>query len=180
VWEYCVATAACCPILHHRGNRPAPRSCSPGQPRWTLKAQRLIAAITFRKNDFGGLACSTTVTVVQPSARRQRCPCWIILRSTLHRMAGEIPPSGELGDIPGADAGGDQQLSPPLAQFDFYIAGAARNTRPQHRLPPSSFADEKRIEPLAEAIIKRSMRQGYISAALLARFDATHLPAPAV
>ena len=82
----------------------------------------------------------------------------------------EIPTEVSWANIPGADAVEINTFS-ALAQFDFYMQVQQHYTA--HNTSATVEFREHEIEPLAEAIHRAiDEGQGYISAALLARFDA--------
>ena len=89
-----------------------------------------------------------------------RCTEWLV----------EIPTEVSWANLPGADQVEIGQFS-ALAQFDFYMQVQRHYTT--HNTSATVEFREHEIEPLADAI-HRAMEngEGYISAALLARFDA--------
>lgn len=89
-----------------------------------------------------------------------RCTEWLV----------EIPTEVSWANIPGADAVEINNFS-ALAQFDFYMQVQSFYTA--HNTSATVEFRENEIEPLAKAIHRAiDEDQGYISAALLARFDA--------
>jgi ribonucleotide reductase class II len=89
-----------------------------------------------------------------------RCTEWLV----------EIPTEVSWANLPGADVVEINNFS-ALAQFDFYMQVQQHYTA--HNTSATVEFREHEIEPLAEAIHRAiDEGQGYISAALLARFDA--------
>ena len=89
-----------------------------------------------------------------------RCTEWLV----------EIPTEVSWANIPGADAVEINNFS-AMAQFDFYMQVQQHYTA--HNTSATVEFREHEIEPLADAIHQAiDNGQGYISAALLARFDA--------
>jgi ribonucleotide reductase class II len=82
----------------------------------------------------------------------------------------EIPTEVSWANLPGADAVDINGFS-AMAQFDFYMQVQRHYTA--HNTSATIEFRENEIEPLAEAIhASIGEGKGYISAALLARFDA--------
>ena len=82
----------------------------------------------------------------------------------------EIPTEVSWANLPGADAVDINAFS-AMAQFDFYMQVQSHYTA--HNTSATIEFRENEIEPLAEALHQTIERgEGYISAALLARFDA--------
>ena len=137
------------------------------------KAQRFIRRITFRKDDPVALACIDYGYTVVPSQSDKdeqgrllddpfdpRCTEWLV----------EIPTEVNWANLPGADQIDISRLS-ALAQFDFYMQVQTHYTA--HNTSATIEYREDEIEPLAQAIYEGVQKDcGYISAALLARFDA--------
>jgi len=137
------------------------------------KSQRFIRRVTFRKNDPVALACIDYGYSVVPSQSDKdeegklldnpfdpRCTEWLV----------EIPYSTSWADIPGCD---DVDISAitAAAQFDFYMQVQKFYTT--HNTSATIEYRENEIEPLSDLIFKSIESDGgYISAALLARFDA--------
>ena len=137
------------------------------------KAQRFIRRVTFRKNDPVALACLDYGYSVVPSQSDKddegklldnpfdpRCTEWLV----------EIPYSTSWADIPGCD---DVDISAitAAAQFDFYMQVQKFYTA--HNTSATIEYRENEIEELSDLIYKSIESDGgYISAALLARFDA--------
>jgi ribonucleotide reductase, class II len=136
------------------------------------KAQRFIRRITFRKDDPVALACIAYGYSVIPSQSDKdeqgnllsdpfdpRCTEWLV----------ELPVAVDWADIPGADEVAIEKFS-ALAQFDFYMQVQKHYTA--HNTSATIELREGEIEPLAERIFAAiDQDEGYISAALLARFD---------
>jgi ribonucleotide reductase class II len=140
------------------------------------KAQRFIRRITFRKNDPVALACLDYGYTIVPSQSDKdengrllddpfdpRCTEWLV----------EIPTEVPWANLPGADEVDLSQIS-ALAQFDFYMQVQTHYTT--HNTSATIEFREEEIEPLASAIHEAIQSDcGYISAALLARFDANEI-----
>ncbi len=175
VWNYCDRHGLCrpnrCTTVQPAGTKSLLTGASPG---WhPPKAQRFIRRITFRKNDPVALACMDYGYTIVPSQSDKdengrllddpfepRCTEWLV----------EIPTEVSWANIPGADAVEINNFS-ALAQFDFYMQVQKHYTA--HNTSATVEFRENEIEPLAEAIHKAiDEGEGYISAALLARFDA--------
>jgi ribonucleotide reductase class II len=89
-----------------------------------------------------------------------RCTEWLV----------EIPVEVPWANLPGADEIEIEKFS-ALAQFDFYMQVQQHYTA--HNTSATIELNEDEIEPLAQAIYRAiAQDQGYISAALLARFNA--------
>ncbi|KPQ36757.1 MAG: adenosylcobalamine-dependent ribonucleoside-diphosphate reductase NrdJ [Phormidesmis priestleyi Ana] len=174
VWEYCDRHGI------HRPNR-----CTTVQPAGTKslltgassgwhppKAQRFIRRITFRKDDPVALACIDYGYSVIPSQADKdekgnllndpfdpRCTEWLV----------ELPVEVDWANLPGADEVAIEKFS-ALAQFDFYMQVQKHYTA--HNTSATVELREHEVEPLAERIYAAIENdEGYISAALLARFD---------
>ncbi|MBD2422923.1 ribonucleoside-triphosphate reductase, adenosylcobalamin-dependent [Cyanobium sp. FACHB-13342] len=175
VWDYCdrhgLRRPNRCTTVQPAGTKSLLTGASPG---WhPPKAQRFIRRITFRKNDPVALACMDYGYTIVPSqsdkddqgrllddAFDPRCTEWLV----------EIPTEVSWANIPGADQVEINNFS-ALAQFDFYMQVQKHYTA--HNTSATVEFREHEIEPLAEAIHKAiDQGEGYISAALLARFDA--------
>jgi len=175
VWEYCdrhgIRRPNRCTTVQPAGTKSLLTGASPG---WhPPKAQRFIRRITFRKNDPVALACMDYGYTIVPSQSDKdvngrllddpfdpRCTEWLV----------EIPTEVSWANLPGADAVEINEFS-ALAQFDFYMQVQRHYTA--HNTSATVEFREHEIEALADAI-HRSIDNGdgYISAALLARFDA--------
>lgn len=137
------------------------------------KAQRFIRRITFRKDDPVALACLDMGYSAVPSQSDKdengklldtiadpRCTEWLI----------EIPTEVTWANLPGADEIDISKFS-ALAQFDFYMQVQKYYTT--FNTSATIEYREHEIEPLANRIYDAIQNdEGYISAALLARFDA--------
>ncbi len=175
VWEYCdrhgLRRPNRCTTVQPAGTKSLLTGASPG---WhPPKAQRFIRRITFRKNDPVALACMDYGYTIVPSQSDKdeqgrllddpfdpRCTEWLV----------EIPTEVSWANIPGADAVEINNFS-AMAQFDFYMQVQQHYTA--HNTSATVEFREHEIEPLANAIHQAiEQGEGYISAALLARFDA--------
>lgn len=175
VWEYCdrhgIRRPNRCTTVQPAGTKSLLTGASPG---WhPPKAQRFIRRITFRKNDPVALACLDYGYSIVPSQSDKdeqgrllddpfdpRCSEWLV----------EIPTEVSWANLPGADAVEINNFS-AMAQFDFYMQVQHHYTA--HNTSATVEFREHEIEPLADAIHRAiDEGQGYISAALLARFDA--------
>ena len=175
VWEYCdrhgIRRPNRCTTVQPAGTKSLLTGASPG---WhPPKAQRFIRRITFRKNDPVALACMDFGYTIVPSQSDKdeqgrllddpfdpRCTEWLV----------EIPTEVSWANIPGADAVEINTFS-ALAQFDFYMQVQKHYTA--HNTSATVEFREHEIEGLADAIHRAiDNGEGYISAALLARFDA--------
>jgi ribonucleotide reductase class II len=175
VWEYCdrhgIRRPNRCTTVQPAGTKSLLTGASPG---WhPPKAQRFIRRITFRKNDPVALACLDYGYTIVPSQSDKddqgrllddpfdpRCGEWLV----------EIPTEVSWANLPGADTVEINNFS-ALAQFDFYMQVQKHYTA--HNTSATVEFRENEIEPLADAIHQAiEQEDGYISAALLARFDA--------
>jgi ribonucleotide reductase class II len=175
VWDYCdrhgIRRPNRCTTVQPAGTKSLLTGASPG---WhPPKAQRFIRRITFRKNDPVALACMDYGYTVVPSQSDKdeqgrllddpfdpRCTEWLV----------EIPTEVSWANVPGADRVEINTFS-ALAQFDFYMQVQKHYTA--HNTSATIEFREHEIEALAEAIHRAiDNGEGYISAALLARFDA--------
>jgi len=175
VWDYCdrhgLRRPNRCTTVQPAGTKSLLTGASPG---WhPPKAQRFIRRITFRKNDPVALACMDYGYTIVPSqsdkdeqgrllddAFDPRCTEWLV----------EIPTEVSWANIPGADAVEINNFS-ALAQFDFYMQVQKYYTA--HNTSATVEFRENEIEGLTDAIFQAiDGGEGYISAALLARFDA--------
>ena len=175
VWDYCdrhgLRRPNRCTTVQPAGTKSLLTGAAPG---WhPPKAQRFIRRITFRKNDPVAMACMDYGYTVVPSQSDKdeqgrllddpfdpRCTEWLV----------EIPTEVSWANLPGADAVDINGFS-AMAQFDFYMQVQRHYTA--HNASATIEFREHEIEPLADAL-HQAMEQGegYISAALLARFDA--------
>ncbi len=175
VWEYCdkhnLRRPNRCTTVQPAGTKSLLTGAAPG---WhPPKAQRFIRRITFRKNDPIALACMDYGYSVVPSQSDKdengclldnpfdpRCTEWLV----------EIPTEVSWANIEGADQIDINNFS-ALAQFDFYMQVQKFYT--EHNTSATVEFRENEIEDLAKAIHNAiENNQGYISAALLARFSA--------
>lgn len=175
VWEYCdrhgLKRPNRCTTVQPAGTKSLLTGASPG---WhPPKAQRFIRRITFRKNDPVALACMDYGYTIVPSQSDKdetgnllndpfdpRCTEWLV----------EIPVEVPWANIPGADQIAIEQFS-AVAQMDFYMQVQKHYTA--HNTSATIELREDEIDALAERIYSAiENNEGYISAALLARFDA--------
>jgi intein/homing endonuclease len=174
VWAYCdkhgIKRPNRCTTVQPSGTKSLLTGASPG---WhPPKAQRFIRRITFRKNDPVAQACIDYGYSVIPSqsdkdengnllddAFDPRCTEWLI----------EIPVAVSWADIPGADAIEISKFT-ALAQMDFYMQVQKYYVR--HNTSATIELREHEVESLGTRIFEAIRDdEGYISAALLARFD---------
>ncbi|MEL6471891.1 MAG: ribonucleoside-triphosphate reductase, adenosylcobalamin-dependent [Cyanobacteria bacterium J06623_4] len=174
VWEYCdrhgIRRPNRCTTVQPAGTKSLLTGASSG---WhPPKAQRFIRRITFRKDDPVALACLDYGYAVTPSQADKdengnllddpfdsRCTEWLV----------ELPVEVDWANLPGADEVAIEQFS-ALAQFDFYMQVQRHYTA--HNTSATVELRENEIEPLAERITQAIQNdEGYVSAALLARFD---------
>ncbi len=175
VFEYCdrhnIRRPSRCTTVQPAGTKSLLTGASPG---WhPPKAQRFIRRITFRKNDPVALACMDYGYTIVPSQSDKdengklldnpfdpKCTEWLV----------EIPTEVSWANIPGADEIDINNFS-ALAQFDFYMQVQTNYT--DHNTSATIEFRENEIEGLAKALHSAiNENKGYISAALLARFDA--------
>ena len=175
VWDYCdrhgLRRPNRCTTVQPAGTKSLLTGAAPG---WhPPKAQRFIRRITFRKNDPVALACMDYGYSIVPSQSDKdeqgrllddpfdpRCTEWLV----------EIPTEVSWANLPGADQVEINNFS-AMAQFDFYMQVQQHYTA--HNTSATIEFRENEIESLAEAIhASIGEGKGYISAALLARFDA--------
>ena len=137
------------------------------------KSQRFIRRVTFRKDDPVALACIDYGYSVVPSQSDkdengklldnpfdERCTEWLV----------EIPYSTSWADIPGCDEIDISKIT-AAAQFDFYMQVQTHYTT--HNTSATIEYRQDEIEELSSLIFNSIQSdEGYISAALLARFDA--------
>ncbi|NJN86912.1 MAG: ribonucleoside-triphosphate reductase, adenosylcobalamin-dependent [Leptolyngbyaceae cyanobacterium SL_7_1] len=175
VWDYCdrhhLKRPNRCTTVQPAGTKSLLTGASPG---WhPPKAQRFIRRITFRKNDPVALACRDYGYTIVPSQSDKddqgnllndpfdpRCTEWLV----------EIPVEVPWANLPGADEIAIESFS-ALAQFDFYMQ--VQHYYTTHNTSATIELNEDEIEPLANRIHQAiANNEGYISAALLARFNA--------
>ncbi len=174
VWDYCdrygIKRPNRCTTVQPAGTKSLLTGASPG---WhPPKAQRFIRRITFRKNDPVALACLDCGYNVIPSQSDKdengnllndpfdpRCTEWLV----------ELPVEVSWANLPGADMIDISKFS-ALAQFDFYMQVQRHWTT--HNTSATIELREPEIEALGQHIYQTIQNgEGYISAALLARFD---------
>jgi len=174
VWEYCDAHGLRrpnrCTTTQPAGTKSLLTGASPG---WhPPKAQRFIRRITFRKEDPVARACMDYGYSIIPSQSDKdengqllndpfdpRCTEWLV----------EIPVSVSWADLDGADQVEISKFD-VMAQFDFYMQVQKHYTC--HNTSATLELREHEIEPLGKKIYEAIRDdEGYISAALLARFD---------
>jgi ribonucleotide reductase class II len=175
VWDYCdrhgLKRPNRCTTVQPAGTKSLLTGASPG---WhPPKAQRFIRRITFRKNDPVARACMDYGYSIVPSQSDKddegnllndpfdsRCTEWLV----------EIPVEVPWANLPGADEIAIEKFS-ALAQFDFYMQVQKHYTA--HNTSATLELYEEEIEVLGDRIYQAIQNdEGYISAALLARFDA--------
>ena len=175
VWSYCdqhgLHRPNRCTTVQPAGTKSLLTGASPG---WhPPKAQRFIRRITFRKNDPVAMACMDYGYPIVPSQSDKdeqgrllddpfdpRCTEWLV----------EIPTEVSWANLPGADQVEINRFT-ALSQFDFYMQVQKHYTA--HNTSATVEFREHEIEPLADKIYQAIENgDGYISAALLARFDA--------
>jgi ribonucleotide reductase class II len=175
VWDYCdrhgIRRPNRCTTVQPAGTKSLLTGAAPG---WhPPKAQRFIRRITFRKNDPVALACLDYGYSIVPSQSDKdeqgrllddpfdsRCTEWLV----------EIPTEVSWANLPGADQVEINNFS-AMAQFDFYMQVQQHYTA--HNTSATIEFREHEIESLSEAIHTCiGEGKGYISAALLARFEA--------
>ncbi|WP_261199790.1 ribonucleoside-triphosphate reductase, adenosylcobalamin-dependent [Laspinema olomoucense] len=174
VWDYCdrhgLRRPNRCTTVQPSGTKSLLTGASPG---WhPPKAQRFIRRITFGKNDPVALACIDYGYSVIPGQSDKdengnllndpfdpRCSEWLV----------EIPIAVSWADLPGADEIDISQFS-ALAQMDFYMNVQSHYVT--HNTSATVEVRESEIELLGTRIYEAIQNdEGYISAALLARFD---------
>lgn len=174
VWDYCdrhnLQRPNRCTTVQPAGTKSLLTGASPG---WhPPKAQRFIRRITFRKNDPVAMACIDYGYSIVPSQSDKdehgnllndpfdpRCTEWLV----------EIPVEVPWANLPGADEIAIEKFS-AAAQFDFYMQVQTHYTT--HNTSATIEFREPEIEFLGDRIYQVIQNdEGYISAALLARFD---------
>lgn len=174
VWDYCdrhnLKRPNRCTTVQPSGTKSLLTGASPG---WhPPKAQRFIRRITFRKNDPVALACIEYGYNVIPSQSDKdeqgnllndpfdpRCSEWLV----------EIPVAVSWADLPGADEIEIAQFN-AIAQMDFYMQ--VQKFYVTHNTSATIELRENEVEILGTRIWEAIRDdEGYISAALLARFD---------
>ena len=174
VWDYCdrhhLKRPNRCTTVQPAGSKSLLTGASPG---WhPPKAQRFIRRVTFRKGDPVAMACIDYGYTVVPSQSDKdedgnllndpfdpRCTEWLV----------EIPVEVPWANLPGADAIHIERFS-VSAQFDFYMQVQKHYTT--HNSSATLELREGEIGTLAGLIYAAIQDdEGYISAAILARFD---------
>ncbi len=174
VWDYCdrhgLKRPNRCTTVQPSGTKSLLTGASPG---WhPPKAQRFIRRITFRKNDPVALACIDYGYNIIPSQSDKdelgnllddpfdpRCSEWLV----------EIPVAVPWADLPGADEIEIGKFN-AIAQMDFYMQVQKFFVR--HNTSATIELREHEIDALGKQIYEAIRDdEGYISAALLARFD---------
>lgn len=175
VWDYCdrhgLRRPNRCTTVQPAGTKSLLTGAAPG---WhPPKAQRYIRRITFGKNDPVALACLEYGYSIVPSQSDKdengnllndpfdpRCTEWLV----------ELPVEVPWANLPGADQIEIEQFS-ALAQFDFYMQVQKHYTT--HNTSATIELREDEVEALGSRIFEAIWEnEGYMSAALLARFDA--------
>lgn len=174
VWDYCdrhnLRRPNRCTTVQPAGTKSLLTGASPG---WhPPKAQRFIRRVTFAKNDPVALACIDYGYNVVPSQSdkdrngnllndpfSELCSEWLV----------EIPVAVPWADLPGADEIDISKFS-ALAQMDFYLNVQENYTT--HNTSATIEVRSHEIEALGHRIYQAIQNdEGYISAALLARYD---------
>tara|TARA_B100001063_G_scaffold184026_1_gene173710 strand:+ start:2443 stop:4815 length:2373 start_codon:yes stop_codon:yes gene_type:complete len=174
VWEYCDKHGLRRPnrftTVQPAGTKSLLTGASSG---WhPPKSARFIRRITFAKNDPVALACKDYGYNVIPAQSDKddegrllddpfdpRCTEWLV----------EIPTEVSWANIPGADEVDISKFS-AAAQFDFYMNVQRHYTT--HNTSATIEFREEEIDDVSKLIFESiDMHRGYISAALLARFD---------
>lgn len=174
VWEYCdrhfLKRPNRCTTVQPSGTKVLLTGGSPG---WhPPKSQRFIRRITFNKNNPIALACIDFGYNVVPSSDDkdingnllnnpfdERCTTWLV----------EIPTEVIWANLPGADEIEIGKFS-ALAQFDFFMQ--VQKFFVTHNTSSTIELYESEVEALGKEIYQAIKDdQGYISTAILARFD---------
>ncbi|BCL34665.1 ribonucleoside-triphosphate reductase, adenosylcobalamin-dependent [Nostoc sp. MS1] len=174
VWDYCdrhnIKRPNRCTTVQPSGTKSLLTGASPG---WhPPKAQRFIRRITFRKNDPVALACIDYGYNVIPSQSDKdeqgnllndpfdpRVTEWLV----------EIPVAVSWADLAGADTIEISKFG-AIAQMDFYMQ--VQKFYVTHNTSATIELREHEVETLGTKIWEAIHNdEGYISAALLARFD---------
>lgn len=174
VWEYCdrhnLKRPNRCTTTKPSGSQSLLTGASPG---WHCpKAAYFIRRVTYAKNDPVALACVDFGYSITPSQSDKdengvllndpydpRCTEWLV----------EIPTKTNWADLDGVENIDISQFS-ALAQFDFYMQ--VQKHYATHNVSATIELRESEIEGLGERIYQAIQNdEGYISAALLARFD---------
>lgn len=174
IWNYCdrhnLKRPNRCTTVQPSGTKSLLTGASPG---WhPPKAQRFIRRITFRKDDPVAMACIEYGYSIIPSQSDKdelgnllddpndsRCTEWLV----------EIPVAVSWADLPGADEIEIGNFN-AMAQMDFYMQVQKFYVR--HNTSATIELREHEVELLGTRIYEAIRdNEGYISAALLARFD---------
>ncbi|MBD2362464.1 ribonucleoside-triphosphate reductase, adenosylcobalamin-dependent [Anabaena minutissima FACHB-250] len=174
VWDYCdrhnIKRPNRCTTVQPSGTKSLLTGASPG---WhPPKAQRFIRRITCRKNDPVALACLEYGYSIIPSQSDKdekgnllddpfdpRVTEWLV----------EIPVAVSWADLPGADVIDISKFN-AIAQMDFYMQ--VQKFYVTHNTSATIELREHEVETLGTRIWEAIQNdEGYMSAALLARFD---------
>ena len=174
VWDYCdrhnLKRPNRCTTVQPSGTKSLLTGASPG---WhPPKAQRFIRRITCRKNDPVALACLDYGYSIIPSQSDKdeqgnllddpfdpRVSEWLV----------EIPVAVSWADLPGADVIDISKFN-AIAQMDFYMQ--VQKFYVTHNTSATIELREHEVEALGTRIWEAIQNdEGYMSAALLARFD---------
>jgi ribonucleotide reductase, class II len=174
VWEYCdrhnLKRPNRCTTVQPSGTKSLLTGASPG---WhPPKSQRFLRRITCGKNDPVALACLEYGYAIVPSQSDKdengnllndpfdtRCTEWLV----------EIPVAVSWADLPGADTIDISKFN-AIAQMDFYMQ--VQQFYVTHNTSATIELRENEIEVLGTRIYEAIRDdEGYMSAALLARFD---------
>jgi len=174
VWDYCdrhgIKRPNRCTTVQPSGTKSLLTGASPG---WhPPKAQRFIRRITFGKNDPVALACLDYGYNVIPS-QSDKDESGHLLNDPFHPRATEwlveIPVKVSWANLPGADEIDISKFS-ALTQMDFYLQVQRWYVR--HNTSATIELRQDEVEALGTRIYEAIKNdEGYISAALLARFD---------
>jgi intein/homing endonuclease len=174
VWDYCdrhgLKRPNRCTTVQPSGTKSLLTNASPG---WhPPKSQRFIRRITFRKNDPVALACIDFGYNVVPS-QSDKDENGNLLNDpfdpNVTEWLVEIPVAVPWADLPGADQVDVSQFS-ALAQMDLYMQ--VQKHYVTHNTSATIELREAEVEALGTRIHEAiHTNEGYISAALLARFD---------
>lgn len=174
VWEYCdrhqIKRPNRCTTVQPSGTKSLLTGASPG---WhPPKAQRFLRRITFGKNDPVALACIDYGYNVIPSQSDKDEQGNLLndpFDSRVSEWLVEIPVAVPWADLPGADAIDVSKFS-VLAQLDFVMQ--VQRWYVTHNTSATLELRSEEVEPLGQRIYEAIQNdEGYISAALLARFD---------
>jgi hypothetical protein len=174
VWKYCdkngLKRPNRCTTVQPAGTKSLLTNASPG---WhPPKAQRFIRRITFEPYNPVALASLDMGYTVVPG-QKDTDENGILLKDAFDPRVTEwlveIPVEVPWANLPGADSIHIEKFS-ARAQFDFWLN--VQNEYTQHNTSATIEFREHEIEDLADCIYEAIQNDnGYISAALLARFD---------